>query len=133
METSSKTGVRKACRRIYPTLPLIINYPKQKEIYLASPAGSWLSLYYSSVRKEKFLLAQQQAQPMKNALAQPMRSCHHPELLFSSNELSFRTAPSNCPIFPLYVQALLLCSLDLCMAFALACLSQIAILLPIPK
>ena len=112
-ETSTKIIVRKACRGSSHTLPLIVDYPKQEEIYLASPMGSWILIYYPSRKKEEFLLAQQQAQPMENVPAQPMRNHHHPELLLSSSELSLRTVPPNCPFFSGEKGTPLCCSLDL--------------------
>ena len=59
--------------------------PKQEEVYFTT-------------QKEDFPRPAT-AQPMRNTTAQPMGSGHHPELLLSSNELSFGTAPPNSPLF----------------------------------
>lgn len=48
-----------------------VPYTPQKKVEL---------LYYPGRREEDFLLTQQQAQPMENAAAQPMRNHHHPRL-----------------------------------------------------
>lgn len=88
-KTSTKIGVEKACRGSSCSLPIIINYPKQEKIYLLYvPNRKVYLLHYPGKRKKDFLLAQQQAQPMQNATAQPVSSHHHPELLLSSSEFS---------------------------------------------
>ena len=64
--------------------------PKQEEMYLASPTGRRRKkdlLYDSNKRKEDILLAQKQPQPMRN--------CHHPELMLSSDQLLFKAASPN--------------------------------------
>ena len=84
-EISTKIGAGTACKE--NSLPFIINHPKQEETYLSFPTRS--CVYRLPLQEEDFLLAQQQAQPIKYTAAQPMRSHHHPELLLSSNDLSF--------------------------------------------
>ena len=50
-----------------------VPYTPQKKVELP---------HYPGKREEDFLLTQQQAQPMENAAAQPMRNHHHPSLSF---------------------------------------------------
>lgn len=64
--------------------------------------------------QEEVLLPQQEERRFSPCLAtiQPMRNCHHPELLLSSNRLSFKTAPLNSLLFSV-TNIVPLCSLYL--------------------
>lgn len=59
-ETSTKIGVRRACKGGSHTPLLSIHYPKQEEVYLASPIERCFPLYYHHRKKEGFLLTQKQ-------------------------------------------------------------------------
>lgn len=57
--------------------------PRQEEAYFT----------YPSRRRKIFLFAQQQPSQWEAAANQPVRYCHSLDLLFTSNEFSFKTAP----------------------------------------
>lgn len=68
--------------------------PGQEEALSTTPAGGRFSPWPAT------------AQPMRNQCAQQMRSCHHPELLLSSNGLLFKAAPPEFLLFLTYQRML---------------------------
>lgn len=87
MESGSQSGGSHA-------VPLDVNYrSQQEETYLAFPAGSYL-YFTTPTGGRKFSSCAVTAQTMRMATTQPTRNHHSPELLLSSNGLSFKATLS---------------------------------------